>query len=128
VTSLPAGRRTAGLKVGDLIVALDGEPIPATRAEHVDVLPAMIRQYKIGAEAELTVLRGGQELKLKVTLEASPQSAHELRRYRDDSFDFTVRDIAFEDRVRNQWEAAQTGAYVDGVSEGGWAALAHLGR
>jgi serine protease Do len=116
----------AGLKVGDIIVALDGEPIPATRAEHVDVLPAMIRQYKIGTKAEFTLLRDGKEMKLPVALEVSPQSAHELRRYRDDSFDFVVRDIAFEDRVRNQWETTQTGAYVDGVSEGGWAALAHL--
>jgi len=115
-----------GLKVGDIMVALDGEPIPVTRPEQVDVLPAMIRQYKIGSEAELTVLRDGKEMTLPVKLSASPQSAHELKRYRDDSFDFVVRDIAFEDRVRNQWDPAQRGAYVEGVSEGGWAALAHL--
>jgi serine protease Do len=116
----------AGLKVGDLIVTLDGEQIQASRPEHADVFPTLVRQRKTGTEAELGLLREGKPVTVKVALEASPPSAREMRRYRDDSFDFTVRDIAFEDRVRQQMPQSQQGAYVEAVREGGWAALAHL--
>jgi S1-C subfamily serine protease len=86
----------------------------------------MIRQYRLGAQVELTLLREGQESKLQVALETSPQTAHELTRYRNDDFDFMARDLAFEDRKQAQFPASEQGVYVEGVSEGGWAALAHL--
>lgn len=116
----------AGLKVGDIIATLDGEEIPASRPEHGDVFPTMVRQRRIGTEAELGLLREGRPVTVKVALEASPPSAREMRRYRDDNFDFTVREIAFEDRVKQQLPESQQGALVEAVSEGGWAALAHL--
>jgi len=116
----------AGLRTDDILLALDGDPIPASRPEHVDILPAMIRQLKVGSQAELTIMRGGEEKKVTVTLQQSPASSREEKRYRDDSFDFTVRDLAFEDRVRYRLTDAQQGAFVEAVREGGWAALAHL--
>jgi len=116
----------AGLKVGDIITAMDGEEIPASRAEHFEVFPTMIRQRKIGSEVELTVIRGKEEQKVKATLAASQPAAREMKRYRNDDFEFSARALAFEDRVRQKLSEEQPGAYVDGVTEGGWAALAHL--
>ncbi len=113
----------AGLKVGDVVTELDGDAIPATRPEQTDVFPAMIRQCRTGSEVELTVMRGAEQEKVKVALEQSPVSAREMKRYREDNFDFTVRDLAFEDRVRNEFSRSQQGAYVEAVREGGWAAL-----
>jgi S1-C subfamily serine protease len=37
-----------------------------------------------------------------------------------------VRDVADEDRVRQQLPKGEQGVLVESVSEGGWAALAHL--
>lgn len=126
-----------GLKIGDLIIALDGEKISASQPEDFEVFPTMVRQYKIGATAELTVLRdlttstdtvrtGKEELKIPIELTASPKLSREMKKYRDDIFDFTVREIGFLDRAREKWEENQQGVLVESVGEGGWAALAHL--
>ncbi|UCD83812.1 MAG: PDZ domain-containing protein [Deltaproteobacteria bacterium] len=116
----------AGLKVGDLIVGLDGEIIPASEPEDFEVLPAMIRQYKIGSKVKLTVLRGNEEFEIKVKLAESPKLPREMEEYRDENFEFTVRDVVFFDRVREEWEEDLKGVLVEEVGEGGWAALAHL--
>ncbi len=47
----------AGLKVGDIVAALDGIEVEAAQPEDSDVFPAMIRQYKIGATAKLMIVR-----------------------------------------------------------------------
>ena len=86
----------------------------------------MIRQYKIGTTVGLTVMRGKEEFDLTVELVQSPKLPREMKKYRDDNFEFAVRDVAFLDRVREGWEEDQGGALVDAVDEGGWAALAHL--
>jgi len=116
----------AGLAVGDFIVALDGRTVPASRPEHFDVFPAMVRQYPIGSEVELSVVRAGREMKLTATLDESPASPREMRKYRDDTFEFSVRDVTFTDRARERWQEEQQGPLVEAVSEGGWAALSHL--
>lgn len=116
----------AGFKVGDFIVGLDGEPIPASEPEDIEVFPAMIRQYRIGSEVELTLLRDKKERKVRVGLLESPKLAREMPKYRDENFEFTVRDIAFLDRARENWKEEQGGALVEEVGEGGWAAIGHL--
>ncbi|HPP74814.1 MAG TPA: PDZ domain-containing protein [Armatimonadota bacterium] len=116
----------AGLKVGDLIVAIDGQEIPAREQQDTEVLPAMIRQYKVGTTVEFTVIRGKDEIKVPMLLEQSPPLQRELMKYRDDVFEFTARDIGFKDRVRQNLEKTVTGVYVEEISQGGWAALGRL--
>ncbi|MEN6520458.1 MAG: PDZ domain-containing protein [Armatimonadota bacterium] len=116
----------AGIKIGDLIVALDGEEIPASQPEDTEVLPAMIRQYKVGTNADLTVIRGKEEMKVTVLLEEAPPLPREMKKYRDDNFEFTVRDITQKDRIRQNLEKDVIGVYVDEISQGGWAALGRL--
>lgn len=116
----------AGLKVGDIIIKLDGELIPVSAPEDFEVFPTMIRQYKIGSVVELTVIRDKKEMKIQAELEKSPKLAREAKEYRDDKFEFTVRDMTFLDKVQQEWEQSRGGVLVKEVSEGGWAALAHL--
>ncbi len=116
----------AGLLVGDLIVAVDGEPIEASQPEDVEVLPAMIRQYKVGTIANLSVIRNKQPVKVAVTLPQSPFLPREMKKYRDNDFEFTVRDIAFTDRVEEKLDKDVIGVLVEDVSQGGWAALGRL--
>ena len=116
----------ARLQVGDLIVGLDGETIPASEPEDFEVLRALLRQYRIGSKVELTVLRGEEELILAVELAQSPKLAREMKKYRNEDFEFRVRDTAFLDRAREGWEEDQGGVLLEVVGEGGWAALAQL--
>ncbi|HEY3417314.1 MAG TPA: PDZ domain-containing protein, partial [Armatimonadota bacterium] len=116
----------AGLKAGDIVIALDGDAIEASRPEDVEVFPAMIRQYAIGRTVKLTVIRDGKELEVPVVLESMPEPPRAMSKYLDEHFEFSVRDIAFSDRANNNWSNEQQGVMVDSVAEGGWAALGHL--
>lgn len=116
----------AGLKVGDLIVALDGQNIPASQQEDTEVLPAMIRQYKTGTTADLTVMRGKDEMKISVVLPESPPLPREMKKYKDETFEFTARDLASRDRIKDNIDQDVTGVYIEEVSQGGWAALGRL--
>jgi serine protease Do len=116
----------AGLKVGDLLFRVDGEPIRAVQPEDVEVLPAMIRPYRVGARVKLEGWRAGAPLALEAELAPSPLSTRELVEYRDRSFEFAARDLTPLDRLHGSMERDQAGALVTRVEGGGWAALAHL--
>ncbi len=116
----------AGLKVGDLIVKLDGEDIPAEQVEDEEVLPSLIRQYDVGAEVKLGVIRDSKPMDVLVKLETSPKPARDFPTYDDPNFEFTARDIAFRDKADGNVDQAAAGAYVESVSEGSWTALAGL--
>ncbi len=116
----------AGLKVGDLIVKLDGEDIPAEQVEDDEVLPSMIRQYDVGAEATLGVIRDGKPMDVNVKLEVSPKPPRDYPIYEDANFEFTARNIAFRDKSVGDVTKDAIGAYVESVSEGSWTALADL--
>ncbi len=118
--------QAAGLKVGDVITALDGTPIEASQPSDADLFATLIRQYKIGSQAALTIVRDGKEMTVPVTLETSPRLPREMKKYEDPHFEFRVRDIAAADRVSSRLPSDQAGVLVDAVREGGWAALGHL--
>ncbi|MSU58302.1 MAG: PDZ domain-containing protein [Pedosphaera sp.] len=116
----------AGLKPGDFIIALDGEKLSASAQEHEDELATLIRQYEVGKTVELTVLRGATEKKIAVELARSPRLQREMKKYRNDDFDFTARDICFFDSADEQWREDQRGALIEDVKPGSWAELGTL--
>jgi serine protease Do len=116
----------AGLKVGDIIVAIDGTAIQASEPEDGEVFPTMVREYKIGATPKFTVIRDGKEQPVTVELVAAPKLAREMKKHRDENFDLTVRDICFFDRVDQHWSESQPGVIVQTVDEGGWSSLGGL--
>ena len=117
----------AGLKIGDLILAVDGDPIEASQPSESEVFETMVRQYKIGATVTLTTMRGKEERPVKVQLAGSPRLPREMKKYEDPNFEFRARDIADMDRTQLTVPAGEKGVLVEAVREGGWAALAHLG-
>jgi len=116
----------AGLRVGDIIYEVDGEALTATLPEHYEELPALIRQYRVGTETELAVLRDREEITVPVELVLSPSLPREMKKYEDEDFEFTVRNVAFFDKAEEQWEEERQGVLVDQVRPGGWAALGQL--
>jgi len=116
----------AGLKPGDFITAVDGEKLTAAAGEHEDELSTLIRQYDIGKTVELTVLRDKAETKVSVELVRSPRLKREMKKYRNDDFEFTARDVCFFDAAEEQWDADQRGALIEDVKSGSWAELGAL--
>lgn len=116
----------AGLKAGDFILALDGEKLTASGPEHEDDLSTLIRQYEIGKTVELTIRRGKTEMKVPVELVRSPRLRREMKKYRNDDFEFTSRDVSFFDAATEQWEDGERGALVEDVKPGSWAELGSL--
>jgi len=116
----------AGLKPGDFITAVDDEKLTATGSEHEDELSVLIRQYDVGRTVELTVQRGQARLKVPVELERSPRLQREMKKYRNDDFEFTARNVSFFDTAEQQWDRRQRGALVEDVKPGSWAELGQL--
>jgi serine protease Do len=116
----------AGLQVGDIILAVDGDPVEASQPSEAEVFETMIRPYKIGASVTLTTIRDKEERSVKVQLESSPRLPREMKKYEDPSFEFRARDVAEMDRVELTVPAGERGVLIEAVREGGWAALAHL--
>ena len=116
----------AGLKMGDLILKLDGTVIPTSRPEESDVFPSLIRQYKIGTEVVLSVRRGAEDLEVKVVLDASPEGTSELDSHECETLEFNSRDLGQVDRVSEKLPADFKGVLITAVTPAGWAALGGL--
>jgi serine protease Do len=115
-----------GLKVGDLIVAVDGQSLEMYQSEDYEVLPALMRQYAVGAKPDFTLLREGAKTNLTIELVRAPKLEREMKSYRDELFETTVRETTFFDRVREEWKPEDRGVLVTEVVPGGWAAIGHL--
>jgi len=116
----------AGLKPGDFITAVDDEKLTASGPEHEEEFRALIRQYDIGATVQLTLLRDKAQMKIPVELVRSPKLKREMKKYRNEDFEFTARDVAFFDVAEEQWRPGQRGALVEEVKSGSWAELGAL--
>lgn len=117
----------AGLKPGDFITGVDDEKLAATGSEFEDELSSLIRQYDVGKTVELAVVRGGSKLKVPVELARSPRQRREMKKYRNNDFEFTVRDVSFFDAAEQQLKEEQRGVLVEEVKSGSWAELGALG-
>lgn len=116
----------AGLRTGDIILAVNDTDLSASRPQDADELRRIIEDMSVGEKMELTILRGGKEQKVVVTLEETPASAESARRVRQREFEFVVRDITPLDRMENRWSKDQKGVLVVECTMGGWAHLAGL--
>ena len=63
---------------------------------------------------------------MPVELARAPRLEREMKKYRNEDFEFVARDIAFSDRAEEQWPADQSGVLVEDVKSGSWAELATL--
>ncbi len=116
----------AGLAVGDLITAVDDTPLTASAPEHYEELAALIRQRRTGDTVNLTILRGQEQMTIPVKLGRSPKPNREMKEYRDENLELTVRDTSYFDKQKEQWKQELNGVLVSEVKSGGWAALAQI--
>jgi len=116
----------AGLKQGDILVKLDGEPVRCERPEDVDDVYTQIRRYRIGRMVECEVLRQGQPVRLNLPLEEDLKTAEEPKRYKDDVFDLTVENLTELERLHRNIPRDLKGVKIAHCETGGWAQLAGL--
>jgi len=62
--------RRAGLREGDVIVALEGAPVAG-----VDDLHRLLTDVRVGVSCALTVLRWTEKLELKIVPDVSPSES-----------------------------------------------------
>ena len=118
--------KKAGMKAGDLLFRIDGQIIQAYRTEDAEVFGNMIKEYKPDSIALFSGMRDGKLIDLNVTLEKRPDPSNELPDYEEETFEFTVRELSFGDRVSKRLKEKEPGLVVENVEPAGWASLAGL--
>lgn len=124
----------AGLRVGDVIRGLDGEPLNARRGRDREDLRRAIESRDPGEEVTLDVLRFSADgdsatpisRDLLLRLEGRPPEPSLDDRVRQETLEVAVRDVAFDDRRSQGWDLGQGGALVVEVEPGSWAQMAGL--
>jgi len=116
----------AGLEVGDVVVAVEGEPLDAEREQDSDVLRQVVERHSIGDTVVLRVIRFGAEREIPVTLEARPLDPSEVRSTKQELLGFSARELTIVDRAQHHLDRAQRGTVVTEVISGGWAQMAGL--
>jgi serine protease Do len=116
----------AGARVGDLLTALDGEPLRAANETSADGFHQRVRDLAIGSQARFDALRDGQARVFTLALAESPINTSGLRTLALTRLRAQLREMGFYDRAARRLPASQAGVVVDGVEAGGPAGLAHL--
>ena len=118
--------KKGGLLAGDLLFRMDGQIINAYQTEDAEIFGNMIKEYKTDSVVRMTGLRDGDPLDLNITLEKRPDPANELPEYKEETFEFTVRELSFGDRVSIRLKNDHPGLMIHNVESAGWASLAGL--
>jgi serine protease Do len=116
----------AGLQAGDIILTMNGAPVPVSRDEHVPIFIEQVGSSAVGSSLRLGVMRDGERLEATVDLAAAPKTRLEAEKYENDEFEITVRELVFQDQRAYDLEPGFRGVVVTKVEEGGWAGVGGL--
>ena len=116
----------AGLQVADIIVGLEGEPLKVTKEEELAGFRRSIEQMGVGAEAHLSLLRGGEKHELALRLGEAPVTAFTAEEFEDEDLGLTVREITLNDLQGQNLEPDTVGVVVSELEQAGWSQLAGI--
>lgn len=116
----------AGARVGDLLTAIDGEPLRPGNETSDDGFQQRVRALSPGSEVRFELLRDGKPLSLRARLVEAPLATAGLRTLAVSRLRVQLRELGFYDRIARRLADDFRGVLVDGVEAGGPAGLAHL--
>jgi S1-C subfamily serine protease len=116
----------AGVKVGDIIQAVNGKSVNASQLGDQLVFETMIRRLPVGSEASLKIIRDGKPVEIKMTLEAQPAGDENLAKTTDVDFELSAREATWNDRLDKHIPEGDQGVLLQKVEPGGWASLGGL--
>ncbi len=97
--------------------------ILAAREQDSRVFESLIREYSVGDEILIDLVRAGEASKQIVGLESAPKTPSEFDTVTNDTLEFTLRELS----SANAEEAEiGEGIFVVSVARAGWASLAGL--
>jgi len=102
-----------GLKDRDVLLAIDGKPLPRFKPDRVVVgyVGREIQRRRPGDAIEFTVLRGQERVDAKVILGEQPRLFTEAERKYFDRLGFTAREMVYDDAIHRRIKPAE----ADGV-------------
>ena len=120
-----------GLKVGDIIYEVNGQPVEVDREEKIAVFQRMIANFGPEAAIELEVMRldegSSDSTKILINLEKAPISPTEAPDFKEEKLELTVRDLVFADYMIYNLDSENfKGVVVSGLTLGGPASIGGL--
>jgi serine protease Do len=114
----------ADLRVGDVIVAMNGERLAPRSMQDAGLFQRRVKQLPMDKPVTLTVQRGSQKIEVEVTPERTRIGPEEALRDQNKDFEITARELTFFDRDDSRWGDDVAGVLVESVERIGWAGLA----
>jgi serine protease Do len=104
----------AGLKARDIILGVDGKPLPRFRPDRVvvDYVERLIAARAPGDAMTLSVLRGADRIELKTQLEEEPRMVREADRTYFEKIGFTAREFVYGDAIARHAKTGELGGVV----------------
>lgn len=104
----------AGLQDRDIVLAIDGEPLPRLKPDRVVLgfFGQEILRRSPGDTMKLTVLRGSERQELEVTLADEPKMVREADRRYFERLGFTVREFLSLDGIMHRARKSEHGGAV----------------
>ena len=104
----------AGLKDRDIVLAIDGKPLPQLKPDRVIVtyIEREVDRRAPGDTLTMSVLRGGERLEIKAILGDEPKILREADRKYFDRIGFTAREFVYGDAIDRHVKVADTTGVV----------------
>lgn len=99
----------AGIKERDIILAIDGNPLPRFKPDRVVLtyVDRLLDSRKPGELLAITVLRGTERIEIKATLAEQPELLREADRVFFERLGFTAREFVYGDGVVRRVKLAE---------------------
>ena len=104
----------AGLKAHDIILGVDGKPLPRFKPDRVviDYVERLIAAQAPGDTMVLSILRGSDRIEVTAKLDDEPRLVREADRMYFEKIGFTAREFVYGDAIARHTKAGQSGGVV----------------